>query len=214
MNKRPTPETDAEHAQFKMGGFTLDFCRKLERERDEARERAAKWESSFDAMERAGAEQARRADENREWALRAERERDEARKELNEIRAERDLARLSSMESDKAHDRMVGELEKVYKERDEARAAIVGWENKWKCAVEMAAQAEVERDGARNMVSGLSATVDRLHSAWDEAQEALARITEAAQAVVDRWEQPAWKDAEPTAVVIYRLRDALGREAE
>ena len=38
MSERPTPETDAEHAQFKMGGFTLDFCRKLERERDEARE--------------------------------------------------------------------------------------------------------------------------------------------------------------------------------
>ena len=99
MNDRPTPETDAEHAQFAMGGFTLDFCRKLERERDkaqedatnyyakigelererdEAREAAAKWESSFDAVERAGAEQARRADENREWALKAERERDEA----------------------------------------------------------------------------------------------------------------------------------------
>jgi hypothetical protein len=38
MNERPTPETDAEHAKFAMGGFTLDFCRKLERERDEARE--------------------------------------------------------------------------------------------------------------------------------------------------------------------------------
>ena len=39
MSDRPTPETDAEHAQFAMGGFTLDFCRKLERERDEAREK-------------------------------------------------------------------------------------------------------------------------------------------------------------------------------
>ena len=48
----------------------------------------------------------------------------------------------------------------------------------------------------------------------DEARVALARITEVAQAVVDRWEQPAWKDTEPTATVIYRLRDALGREAE
>ena len=38
MNERPTPETDAEHAKFAMGGFTLDFCRKLERERDEARD--------------------------------------------------------------------------------------------------------------------------------------------------------------------------------
>jgi hypothetical protein len=55
------------------------------KERDEAREAAAKWESSFDAMERAGAEQARRADENREWALRAERERDEARELCREL---------------------------------------------------------------------------------------------------------------------------------
>ena len=37
MNRRPTPETDAEHAQFAMGGFTLDFCRRLENERDELR---------------------------------------------------------------------------------------------------------------------------------------------------------------------------------
>lgn len=35
MSNRPTPETDAEHLQFAMGGFTLDFCRKLERERDD-----------------------------------------------------------------------------------------------------------------------------------------------------------------------------------
>ena len=58
------------------------------RERDEAREVAAKWESSSDAMERAGAEQARRADENREWALRAERERDKAREECKEAQYE------------------------------------------------------------------------------------------------------------------------------
>jgi hypothetical protein len=30
-----TPETDTQHAQFPMGGFTLDFARKLERERDQ-----------------------------------------------------------------------------------------------------------------------------------------------------------------------------------
>ena len=96
MNERPTPETDAEHAQFAMGGFTLDFCRKLERERDEARE------------------------------------------------------------------------------------SIVGWENKWKCAVEMAAQAEVERDEAwaccdelvvdSNAIT-LAKTVMRLERERDEARE-------------------------------------------
>ena len=54
----------------------------------------------------------------------------------------------------------------------------------------------------------------RLERERDEARERLAKITIAAEAVIDRWEQPAWKDTEPTAVVIYRLRDALGREAE
>ena len=48
----------------------------------------------------------------------------------------------------------------------------------------------------------------------DEARERLAKITIAAEAVIDRWEQPAWKDTEPTGTVIYRLRDALGREAK
>jgi hypothetical protein len=37
-DQRLTPETDAENAQFPMGGYTLDFCRRLERERDEARD--------------------------------------------------------------------------------------------------------------------------------------------------------------------------------
>ena len=31
-----TPETDEEHQTMPMGGFTLDFARKLERERDNA----------------------------------------------------------------------------------------------------------------------------------------------------------------------------------
>ena len=40
------------------------------------------------------------------------------------------------------------ELARLEQERDEARDAIVGWENKWKCAVDMAARAELERDEA------------------------------------------------------------------
>lgn len=122
MSERPTPETDAEHLQFAMGGFTLDFCRKLERERDEAREVAAKWESSSDAMERAGAEQARRADENREWALRAERERDEARDALAAAKyyltKERDDALSQIVQAE-------CRAERFCQERDEARIAII-----------------------------------------------------------------------------------------
>ena len=86
MSERPTPETDA--LILSKGGFGMtnyewrEHSRKLERERNKAREAAAKWESLFSTMERAGAEQARRADTNREWGLRAERERDEAREAL------------------------------------------------------------------------------------------------------------------------------------
>ena len=38
--------------------------------------------------------------------------------------------------------------EKLERERDEARDDILGWENKWKCAIDMAARAELERDDA------------------------------------------------------------------
>ena len=43
---------------------------------------------------------------------------------------------------------------------------------------------------------------------WKHA-ERLEEVEMAAQAVVDRWETPHWKDAEPTAAVIYKLRDIL-----
>lgn len=91
------------------GDQTCDLDRVLKaiRERDEAREDAAKWESSSDAMERAGAEQARRADENREWALKAERERDEAKAAI------RALAEHGE-----------SEIQRITKERDEAREAL------------------------------------------------------------------------------------------
>jgi hypothetical protein len=42
----------------------------------------------------------------------------------------------------------------------------------------------------------------------------LQGLKHAAQAVVDRWETPLWKYAEPTASVIYRLRDALAPAPE
>jgi len=46
----PTPRTDEQHAQFPMGGFTLDFARQLERELAEAREG---WSLSNEQTERA-----------------------------------------------------------------------------------------------------------------------------------------------------------------
>ena len=40
----------------------------------------------------------------------------------------------------------------------------------------------------------------------------MTELRDAAQAVVDRWAAPLWKDAEPTAHVINRLREALATE--
>jgi hypothetical protein len=72
-----------------------------------------------------------------EWAekcIRLEKERDEALSQIvqAECRAER-----------------------FCQERDEARDAILGWENKWKYAVDMAARAEIERDEAINKLKEL-----------------------------------------------------------
>lgn len=53
-----------------------------------------------------------------------------------------------------------GFARRLERERDEALAAIVGWENKWKCAVEMAAQAEVERDEARERLHKVLKVLD------------------------------------------------------
>ena len=38
-------------------------------------------------------------------------------------------------------------------------------------------------------------------------------LRDAAQAVIDRWETPLWKDAPATAAFIADLRDALARDA-
>ena len=46
-------------------------------------------------------------------------------------------------------------LSVALRERDEAREAILGWENKWRCAVDMAARAELERDDAFNKLKEL-----------------------------------------------------------
>ena len=75
---------------------------------------------------------------------------------------------------DRVGDRWYDRLDIVERERDEARAAIEGWENKWKCAVEMAALAEVERDEAREQNAKLRDIAERainaLAAAWGYAE--------------------------------------------
>jgi hypothetical protein len=54
----------------------------------------------------------------------------------------------------------------------------------------------------------------RMERERDEAREKLRLLGQAALAVVQRWEQPSWKDVEPTAAVINKLRNALEVEEE
>jgi len=67
-----------------------------------------------------------------------------------ELNSTSELARLEQ-ERDEALSQIAQaecRAERFCQERDEARDAIVGWENKWKCAIDMAARAELERDEA------------------------------------------------------------------
>ncbi len=63
---------------------------------------------------------------------------------------------------------------KLERERDEAREAILGWENKWRCAVNMAARAELERDEAQEKYNNLATenmlTINKICGERDEAQ--------------------------------------------
>jgi hypothetical protein len=97
-----------------------------------------------------------------EWAekcIRLEKERDDALSQIAqaECRAER-----FCQERDEAREKYATEatehmlaINEICNERDEARDAILGWENKWRCAVDMAARAEMERDDALNKLNDL-----------------------------------------------------------
>jgi hypothetical protein len=87
-----------------------------------------------------------------------------------------------------------------------------GWANKWKCAVEMAAQAEVNRDEWMYRAKAAERTVDNLNETIDRIKDQDIAVYAAARAVVDRWDTPLWKDAPATAGFINRLRAALSSE--
>jgi hypothetical protein len=68
MSERPTPETD--EAQFGTGRVSVDFARKLERERDEAREDAQKSKAYKRVLKVTNENLKRERDEAREEAHR------------------------------------------------------------------------------------------------------------------------------------------------
>jgi hypothetical protein len=85
-----------------------------------------------------------------------ERERDEAREDAQKSKSYKRVLKETNLRQTERIRYLEGAtnhacgtpLSVALKERDEARDAIVGWENKWKCAIDMAARAELERDEA------------------------------------------------------------------
>ena len=94
MSERPTPETDAEHQQFAMGGFTLDFCRKLERERDKAAEDATNYYARIGELEKERDEANESSEAFSALAWKLEGERNELRDKMADALQEVDLRTL------------------------------------------------------------------------------------------------------------------------
>jgi chromosome segregation ATPase len=126
-----TPVTDAFF--YKKGCWSEDilaFCRRLERERDEARqqyddlatEHVLAINKLAEERDQAKADAARIADILSGLELRSTDELASLDRERNEARAERDILRLDAQREAEHHDRMVGELQRLYAKLEEARA--------------------------------------------------------------------------------------------
>ena len=155
-----TPETDAEI--YPMNGVDIvwpEFSRRLERERDNAREKYAT-----------------EATEHMLAVNKLANERDDLERELTNIyrwiernHSDGFIDSLSySQNLERVTDSWYDRLERV--EREDA---ILGWENKWKCAVDMAARAELERDDAWEDAKLLS---ERLTALELQSTAELARL--------------------------------------
>jgi len=121
---KPTPETDSSR------GYALSS-------------HYGRLEGSYLQMDRSG------PFVHAEVARKLEHERDKAREKI-----ERQADRIRFLEGATNH-ACGTPLSVALRERDEAQDAILGWENKWKCAIDMAAIAEIERDDALNKLNDL-----------------------------------------------------------
>lgn len=73
---------------------------------------------------------------------------------------------------------LLNHARKLERERDEAINTIVGWENKWRYAVEMAARAELERDDALDDAKKYHIKMVGLINERDDAKEDARLLSE------------------------------------
>lgn len=161
MNNRPTPETDAFSGKLE---DWINFAEKLERERDEARAELSLKCQSVTIASGTISDLLKKIERLEKQIEKVRRERDEAREQINEeVRDyELELRKLCEAYNDLAERNaklkayFIQKSDSAERERDEARNDIIGWENKWKFAVDMAARAELERDDALNKIKELN----------------------------------------------------------
>ena len=121
----------------------------LECERDEAMELLASEKITRNHIIKRSVEVEQERDEARESTLRIDVLNFKLRKELDDAKSKikSQADRIRYLEGATNH-ACGTPLSVALRERDEARNNIEGWENKWRCAVDMAARAELERDDA------------------------------------------------------------------
>ncbi len=124
----------------------------------------------------------------REELLAVERERDEAREALGKSFAARLHDFFQGMRFDKNHHLGLGDIRLTLGQQEELAVA--------------AGRADEAREKYRAAVINWQRECYKLRRERET-------LIEAAKAVVERWEQPSWKDTEPTAAVIYRLRNVI-----
>ena len=139
-------DRDGELSEENAPEVLVRLCKAMERERDEARKWSAMLADAGDEIHAQLREERQlhiqtlnERDEARQWesqALVARIQRDQFSKTLGEVREI--LCEALPNENQLTSFMAV----KLVKERDEARNEIIGWRNKWDCAIDMAARAE------------------------------------------------------------------------
>ena len=88
------------------------------------------------------------------------------------------------------------------------RGAITGWQNKWECAVELAAQAQVERDEAQEQWR-MSSVCRRMQSELEEARADLGHLKEQLDYTRKQRDKMV-DDLDQLVLTVSDIRDARG----
>ena len=158
MNRRPTPETDAFFFRTDIDwDMEVDFARRLEIERDELRSDLEFRRNLFQLQEQ----------------------------QLNDVRKERDEWKHKFIQQNKDLGcEMMDPGGTIWDYAKNLQDDIAGWETKWKCAVDMAARAENERDELKGQLDAQELEMFAIRSSLSDAKAEIEEIQEQLNAYI------------------------------